>query len=194
MLNTSFLYVAGVIALTMSLVSCASSVVKHPERYSISGTINAKWPKQNDTSRLRFALFGVGFPSTIKRQNNLSQNAVLDRENNVYNFGVDLPNRPDLAGVYQIVAYLDLNNDGDHNWGEPIANNHMWLIYSSGDARTPQVKIPDGMPWAGVAIIPALQVKSGWNLYDVSQAPNTTANPRPIDANRGIANYDIIPR
>lgn len=166
------------------LVACQSAEVKTPESYNLSGTISGSWGQQ---PRLRLALVGTGLPNVYTNDSTYGQN-VVDNHNGTYSYGFDLPNFPNLVGVYQVVAFNDANNDATYDIGEEVGRNFQWLIYSPSDTTTPAVKIPEQFPWAaGEEAIPALKVSKGWNVFDRTQ-PTSINNPRPAGT---ITGYDI---
>lgn len=166
------------------LVACQGKTVLPPEQYDLSGTLSGDW---GTAPRLRLALVGTGIPNVFTNKSDLSQNVV--QEGSSYQFGFDLPGTRDVAGVYQVIAYDDRNNNAKYDIGEPMGRNRKWLIYSPADAETPAVTIPAEFPWAaGEDAIPALNVKRGWNVYDRAE-PLGSSNPAAVQK---VTGYDIV--
>ncbi len=171
----------ALVALPLALAACARTATP-PEGHDLSGTlaVTSAW------SAPRFALVGTGIPNIFTNRGNLSQSTAPATGG--LNFGVDLPVLPDVAGVYQIVAYNDTDGSGTYTIGEPFARNRQWLIFSPAGGDIPAVSLPEQLPWAGgEEALPAMKVSRGWNLSDRSQ-PLGTANPRPAAKGTG---YDL---
>lgn len=173
-------------ALAALLAACQSQSVQTPEQYDLSGTLRGDW---GSSPHLRLALVGTGLPDVFTNDSARSQNVVSSALTpGTRTFGFDLPNFPNLVGVYQMVAFDDANNNARYDVGEPVARNRIWLIYSPTDTTTPAVNIPAQFPWAsGEEAIPALSVGAGWNVYDRSQR---ISGSNPYQADK-ITGYDI---
>ncbi|MFC5847101.1 hypothetical protein [Deinococcus petrolearius] len=172
----------ALLALPLALAACARTATP-PEDRDLSGTLAgaSAW------SAPRFALVGTGIPNIFTNRGNLSQSTAATAAG-ALSFGVDLPTLPDVAGVYQIVAYDDTDGSGTYTIGEPFARNRQWLIFSPAGGDLPAVSLPEQLPWAGgEEALPAMTVARGWNLYDRSQ-PLGTANPH---AAAKVTGYDI---
>lgn len=166
------------------LAACGQTSVKAPSDYRLSGTLAGEW---GTSPRPRLALVGTGVPVAVSTNSTVAQN-VVDNGNDTWLYGFDLPNTPlpNVAGVYQVVAFNDTNNDARLNIGETVARNRQWLIYSPVSTTTQPITIPDFLPGENEGL-PALTVSAGWNLYDRSQGPSAT-NPRGVQT---ITGYDI---
>lgn len=162
---------AAWLLLPLTLAACGQQDVKTPQDYDLSGTISGDW---GTAPRLRLSVVGVGLPNLIKKDDNQPQNVV--RSASGWTFGLDLPRTPDLAGIYQVIAYDDANNSGSYDVGETFARNRVWLIYSVRGGETPAVTVPAGLPWSGEEAVPALTVQQGWNVYD-RNSPLSAGNP-----------------
>ena len=171
------------IPLTLTLAACGSRDVQAPDTYDLSGTIGGDW---GENPRLRLALVGTGLPGAVTNDSNQGQN-IVSRGANTWEFGFDLPGIPAVAGVYQVVAFNDANNDAAFNVGERFARNRQWLIYSALSGNFPAVKVPEFLPGGGEELLPAMQVEQGWNLYD-RNFPLGDANPRPAGK---VTGYDL---
>lgn len=172
--------------LPLLLASCRSTPVQSPEEYDLSGSISGHW---DSSPRLRLAIVGTGIPKILTNRSDLKQNVVVRGTAWAYGLNLDLPTLQNVAGVYQVVAFDDRNNDAKYEVGEPVARNRKFLIYSPADAETPAVTIPAEFPWAaGEEAIPALNVKKGWNVYDRSQ-PLSSSNPYAVAK---ITGYDLV--
>lgn len=173
------------ILLSLTLAACDKQEVKPPADYPLSGTLTGDW---SAAKHLRLALVGTGLPVLVTTNSNIGQNIVPSPTTvNVWNFGFQLPARPNAFGVYQVVAFDDANNDAKINLGEPIARNKQWLVYSAVSGTTKAVTIPEFLPGGGQELLPAMTVSSGWNVYDSTQ-PLGVNNPRPVTT---ITGYDI---
>lgn len=171
--------------LPLALVACRANDVKLPEQYDLSGSLSGNW---GDSPRLRLALVGTGIPNIYTNDSTYSQN-VITLGTASWNYGMDLPDFPNLAGVYQVIAFDDKDNNAKYDVGEPMARNRKFLIYSPKDATTPAVNIPENFPWAaGEEAIPELNVSRGWNVYDRAQSLSPS-NPYPVGK---ISGYDLI--
>lgn len=167
------------------LAACNTPSVKLPDAYNLSGTISGKW---GSAPRLRLALVGTGLPNVYTNNSTYEQN-VVDNLNGTYSYGFDLPNFPNLVGIYQVVAFNDANNNATYDIGEEVGRNVQWLIYTPSDGSTPAVNIPEQFPWAaGEEAIPAMKVSKGWNVFDRTQ-PTGISNPRPAGK---ITGYNIV--
>ncbi|MBB5376167.1 hypothetical protein HNQ07_001624 [Deinococcus metalli] len=165
------------------LAACSQPAVKAPDDYRLSGTLGGDW---GSSPHLRLALVGTGFPVAVSMNSAIAQNVVAD--GGTWAFGFDLPSPPlpNVAGVYQVVAFDDSNNDARLSVGEPFARNRQWLVYSPVSGTMPAVTIPDFLPGENEGL-PALTVSAGWNVYDRAQALSAT-NPRGVSK---ITGYDI---
>lgn len=168
--------------LTLTLAACGSRGVQAPDAYDLSGTIGGDW---GENPRLRLSLVGTGLPGAVTNDSQRGQN-VMSSGVNVWQFGFDLPNIPAVAGVYQVVAYHDANNDATFNVGERFARNRQWLIYSALSGTFPAVKVPEFLP-GGEELLPAMHVERGWNLYDRT-IPLSDTNPRRAGK---VTGYDL---
>lgn len=170
--------------LPLFLVACGGKDVLAPQDYDLSGTLHGDW---GATPNLRLALVGTGIPNVFTNDSTYAQN-IVKVSDTTRQFGMDLPRFPNLAGVYQVIAFNDRNNNAKYDVGEPVARNRLWLIYSPADATTPAVNLPAEFPWAaGEEAIPELNVKSGWNVYN--RAENISpSNPAPVSK---VTGYDI---
>ncbi|WP_295814958.1 hypothetical protein [uncultured Deinococcus sp.] len=166
------------------LAACGQTSVKAPAEYRLSGTLGGDW---GSSPRLRLALVGTGFPVAVSTNSSIAQN-VVESGAGTWTYGFELPNTPlpNVAGVYQVVAFNDANNDARPNIGETVARNRQWLIYSPVSTTTQPVTIPDFLPGENEGL-PALTVSAGWNLYDRAQGLSAT-NPRAVQK---ITGYDI---
>lgn len=169
--------------LTLSLAACGSRGVQVPDSYDLSGTIGGDW---GESPKLRLALVGTGLPGAITNDSNQGQNVVSTGVHS-WQFGFDLPGIPAVAGVYQVVAYNDANNDATFNVGERFARNRQWLIYSALSGNFPAVKVPEFLPGGGEELLPAMHVEQGWNLYDRTR-PLSDTNPSPAGK---VTGYDL---
>ncbi|PNY82006.1 hypothetical protein [Deinococcus koreensis] len=161
----------------LSLAACARQDVKEPADYPLSGTISGTW---GSAPRLRLALVGTGVPVAVSTNSAIPQNVVSAGAGS-WTFGFDLPSPPlpNVAGVYQVVAFDDANNDANLNLGEPFARNRQWLVYSPLGGSFAAITIPEFMPGESSDLLPAMTVSAGWNLLDRGQ-PLGAANPRPV--------------
>lgn len=170
--------------LPLLLAACGGKDVLPPEQYDLSGTLHGDW---GENPNLRVALVGTGIPNVFTNDSNYAQN-VVKLNDTTRQFGMDLPRFPNLAGVYQVAAFNDKNNNARYDVGEPVARNRLWLIYSPTDATTPAVNLPEQFPWAaGEEAIPELNVKSGWNVYNRAEKISS-GNPSPASK---VTGYDI---
>ena len=171
------------LALLASLLAACSRTATPVADHDLSGTLAGA----STWTAPRFALVGTGIPNIFTNRGNLSQSTAPAAAGSL-SFGVDLPTFPDVAGVYQIVAYNDNDGSGTYTIGEPFARNRQWLIFSPAGGDIPAVNLPEQLPWAGgEEALPAMTVARGWNLYDRSQ-PLGTANPH---AAAKVTGYDI---
>lgn len=178
------LYLLPLLLLPLVLAACGDKDVLQPEQYDLSGTLHGDW---GTNPSLRLALVGTGIPNVFTNESTYAQNVVKVKDT-TRRFGLDLPRFPNLAGVYQVIAFDDRNNNAKYDVGEPVARNRLWLIYSPADATTPAVNLPAEFPWAaGEEAIPELNVKSGWNVYNRAEKISPT-NPRSAEK---ITGYDI---
>ena len=174
----------SLLLLPLLLAACAGKDVLPPEQYDLSGTLHGDW---GTAPHLRVALVGTGIPNLFTNDSTYVQNIVKVNDT-TRKFGMDLPRFPNLAGVYQVIAFNDQNNNAKYDAGEPMARNRLWLIYSPTDATTPAVNLPAEFPWAaGEEAIPELNVKSGWNVYNRAKKISPM-NPAAADR---ITGYDI---
>jgi hypothetical protein len=166
------------------LGACAQPSVKAPAEYPLSGVLGGGW---GTSPHLRLALVGSGFPVAVSTNSAVGQN-VVDRGDGTWAFGFDLPSPPlpNVAGVYQVVAFDDANNDARLSLGEPFARNRQWLVYSPVRATLPALSIPDFLPGVNEGL-PELTVSAGWNVYDRAQ-PLGADNPRGVQT---VTGYDI---
>ncbi|UQN07564.1 hypothetical protein [Deinococcus sp. QL22] len=158
----------------LALAACGPRTIQAPDAYDVSGSLGGSWGTE---PRLRLALVGAGFPEVVTNNSNLAQN-VVSTGLNAWNFGVDLPNVPGVAGVYQVVAYNDANNNAtlDGTEVDSVARNQQWLIYSQVGGNVPATRFT-----------PEMNVTQGWNLYDKREAIST-GNPRP---GQKVTGYDL---
>jgi hypothetical protein len=171
----------ALLALPLALAACARTATPVAD-HDLSGTLAGA----QGWSAPRFALVGTGIPNIFTNKGNLSQSTEVTAAG--LNFGVDLPTLPDVAGVYQIVAYNDTDGSGTYTIGEPFARNRQWLVFSPAGGDLPAVNLPEQLPWAGgEEALPAMKVARGWNLYNRSQ-PLSAANPH---AAAKVTGYDI---
>ncbi|THF87693.1 hypothetical protein E7T09_00125 [Deinococcus sp. KSM4-11] len=166
------------------LAACGQTSVKAPADYRLSGTLAGDW---GAAPHLRLALVGTGFPVAVSTNSSIAQNVVANSDG-TWAFGFDLPSPPlpNLAGVYQVVAFNDANNDARLTLGETFARNREWLVYSPVSGTIPAVSIPDFLPGESEGL-PELKVSAGWNLYDRTQALTAT-NPHGVQT---VTGYDI---
>ncbi|WP_261664528.1 hypothetical protein [Deinococcus sp. Marseille-Q6407] len=151
-----------------------------PQDHDLSGLISGEW---GENPKLRLNLVGAGFPQALTSRSTLPQQvSARPEDEGGWQYGVDLPGVPAAAGVYQIIAFNDINGNATYEPGEPFARNSQYLIYSvyGGD-------------WSGFQFrdwlnIPAMSVSRGWNLYDASQ-PLGAGNPRAATAK--LSGYDL---
>jgi hypothetical protein len=158
----------------LALAACGPRSIQAPDAYDVSGSLGGNW---GTDSRLRLALVGAGFPEVVTNNSNLAQNIIVTGIN-TWNFGVDLPNVPGVAGVYQVVVYNDANNNAnlDATEVDSVARNQQWLIYSQVGGNIPATRFT-----------PEMNVSQGWNLYDKREAIST-GNPRP---GQKVTGYDL---
>ncbi|WP_309572921.1 hypothetical protein [Deinococcus sp.] len=166
------------------LAACGQPAVKAPADYRLSGALAGDW---GASPHLRLALVGTGVPVAVSTNSAIAQN-VVEKGDGTWAFGFDLPSPPlpNVAGVYQVVAFDDTNNDARLSLGETFARNRQWLVYSPVSGTVPAVSIPDFLPGESEGL-PELTVSAGWNVYDRSQALSAT-NPH---AASKITGYDI---
>ena len=158
----------------LALAACGPRTIQAPDTYDVSGSLGGSW---GTDPRLRLALVGAGFPEVVTNNSNLAQN-VVSTGLSAWNFGVDLPNVPGVAGVYQVVAYNDANNNAtlDGTEVDSVARNQQWLIYSQVGGNVPATRFT-----------PEMNVTQGWNLYNKHEAIST-GNPRP---GQKVTGYDL---
>lgn len=173
----------ALLLLSAVLVACRPQQVGAPDAYPLGGTVSGRW---GDNPRLRLALIGTGVPGAVKNDSTIGQNLVGSGLNS-WQFGFDLPAPGvfNVAGVYQVVAFDDANNNAQYDLGETVARNRKWLVVSPVAARVPEVTLPELL--GGGEILPSMTVSSGWNLYDQSQ-PLGDVNPAPFTTLRA---YDL---
>lgn len=173
----------ALLLLSVVLVACRPEEVRAPDAYPLAGTVSGRW---GDTPRLRLALVGTGIPGAVKNDSAIGQNLVSSGLNS-WEFGFDLPAPGvfNVAGVYQVVVFNDANNDTKYNVGETFARNRQWLIVSPVNGDFSGVNLPDFL--GGAEALPAMTVRSGWNVYDQSQ-PLGNANPAPFTT---LTSYDL---
>lgn len=169
--------------LPLILAACGQAEVKAPADYALSGTLAGDW---GASPRLRLALVGTGVPVAVTNNSGIAQN-VVGAGANTWQYGFDLPNIPGVAGVYQVVAFDDANNDARLTLGETVARNRLWLVFSPSDGTFGPLELPDTWPGGGAEVLPEMTVSRGWNLFDRSQ-PAGGANPRPVTK---VTGYDI---
>ena len=181
---------AAWLLLALPLAACGQQTVKAPQDYDLSGTVAGDWGAgdRGAEPRLRLSLVGVGVPSVVTKDDNQPQNVVKGAAG--WSFGLDLPRTPDLAGVYQVIAYDDANNSGSYDVGERVARNRVWLVYSVRGGETPAVTVPAGLPWSGEEAIPALTVREGWNVYD-RNSPLSASNPYAGPPTQKVTGYAL---
>lgn len=173
----------ALLLLSVVLVACRPQEVRAPDAYPLAGTVSGRW---GDSPRLRLALVGTGIPGAVKNDSAIGQNLVSSGLNS-WEFGFDLPAPGvfNVAGVYQVVVFDDANNDTKYNVGETFARNRKWLVVSPADANIPEVTLPELL--GGGEVLPAMRVRSGWNVYDQSR-PLGNANPAPFTT---LSSYDL---
>ncbi|MFT2721785.1 hypothetical protein ACMT4L_17480 [Deinococcus sp. A31D244] len=173
----------ALLLLSAALVACRPHEVRAPDAYPLSGTVAGRW---GDSPRLRLALIGTGVPGALTNKSDIGQN-VVGSSLNGWQFGFELPAPGvfNVAGVYQVVAFDDANNDAQYDVGETVARNRKWLVVSPTDANIPAVTLPAFL--GGGEALPAMTVRSGWNVYDQSQ-PLGSANPVPFTT---LLGYDL---
>lgn len=164
----------------LALAACGKQTVRAPGDYDLSGTLGGGWA---EGANLRLALVGTGLPNVVTNTANLAQTRLTPGAA----FGVDLPSLPDVAGVYQVIAFDDADNDGTFDPGETFARNRQWLMFSPRGGDLPAVRVPEGLPGAGEEAVPAMTVAQGWNLYDRAR-PLGDGNPRPGSK---VTGYDL---
>lgn len=165
------------------LSACAPQGLKPPADYALSGAIAGDW---RAGANLRLALVGTGVPVAVTRNSNRPQN-VVPTGPGAWTYGFDLPNIPNVAGVYQVVAFDDTNNDAQINLGEPLARNRQWLVFSPAAGTSAPISIPEWLPGGGGELLPEMNVSRGWNVYDAAQGVGD-GNPRPVTR---VGNYDL---
>lgn len=168
--------------LPLILAACGQQEVKAPADYALSGTIGGDW---GASPRLRLALVGTGVPVAVTNDSGIAQNVVSSGVN-TWQYGFDLPGIPGVAGVYQVVAFDDANNDARLTLGETVARNRLWLIFSPAAGTFGPLDLPESWPGGG-ELLPQMTVSRGWNVYDRSVALGD-GNPRSVGK---ITNYDI---
>ena len=168
--------------LSLTLAACGQQEVKAPADYALSGTIGGDW---GTAPRLRLALVGTGVPVAVTNNSGIAQNVVSAGATS-WQYGFDLPGIPGLAGVYQVVAFDDANNDAKFTLGETVARNRLWLVFSPAGGTFGPLDLPESWPGGG-ELLPEMTVSRGWNLYDRSQALGD-GNPRAVTK---ITGYDI---
>lgn len=168
--------------LPLTLAACGQQTVKAPADYALSGTIGGDW---GASPRLRLALVGTGVPVAVTSDSGVAQN-VVGTGTNTWQYGFDLPGLPGVAGVYQVVAFDDANNDARLTLGETVARNRLWLIFSPAGGTFGPLDLPASWPGGG-ELLPQMTVSRGWNVYDRSAALGD-GNPR---AASKITDYDI---
>lgn len=180
-----------VLLLPLALAACTRPEVKPPDQYPLGGSLSGNW---GSSPRLRLALVGAGIPVVVPRmQYDISQNIVPGPAADTWLYGFDLPSPPypNVAGIFQVVVFNDLDNNTKITAGEPVNRNQKWLIYSLSDSTIGPINfpsnLPDFIPWQGEQLIPQLTVKRGWNLYDQTQ-PLSGTNPHPFST---VTGYDI---
>ncbi|MDV6374094.1 hypothetical protein [Deinococcus arenicola] len=173
----------ALVLLPLALAACGKQQVKPPADYALSGQIAGNW---GASPQLRLALVGTGVPIAVTNNSAVAQNVVSSGAN-AWNFGFDLPGIPSIAGVYQVVAFDDANNDAKFNLGETVARNRLWLIFSPAGGTFGPLKLPDTWPGGSAELLPAMTVSRGWNVYDQSQALGG-GNPRAFTT---LADYNI---
>lgn len=173
----------ALLLLSVVLVACRPQEVRAPDAYPLAGAVSGRW---GDSPRLRLALVGTGIPGAVKNDSAIGQNLVSSGLNS-WEFGFDLPAPGvfNVAGVYQVVAFDDANNNARYDLGETVARNRKWLVVSPADANIPEVTLPELL--GGGEVLPAMRVRSGWNVYDQSR-PLGNANPAPFTT---LSSYDL---
>ena len=176
---------AGLLLSLLALSACGRQTVRAPADYDLSGTLGGGW---SAGANLRLALVGAGLPNVVTNTANLAQTPLVPGAA----FGVDLPNVPDVVGVYQVIAFDDADNDGTFDPGETFARNRQWLIFSPRGGELPAFRVPGGLPGAGEEALPTLTAHQGWNVYDRAQPPGP-GNPRPGNPHPGsrVTGYDL---
>ncbi|CAM3506475.1 hypothetical protein [Deinococcus frigens] len=173
----------GFLLFPLTLAACGQQGVKAPADYPLSGSLGGDW---GSSPKLRLALVGTGVPVAVTNDSAVAQN-VVSTGVNTWQYGFDLPNIPGVAGVYQVVAYDDANNDARLSLGETVARNRLWLVFSPAGGTFGPFELPDNWPGGGAELLPEMKVTRGWNLYDRSQTLGD-GNPRPVTK---ITGYDI---
>lgn len=173
----------ALLLLPLALAACGKQQVKPPADYALSGQLGGNW---GASPRLRLALVGTGVPVAVTNNGAVAQN-VVSTGVNTWNYGFDLPGIPNVAGVYQVVAFDDANNDAHLSLGETVARNRLWLIFSPAGGTFGPLDLPDTWPGGGAEVLPAMTVSRGWNVYDRSQALGD-GNPRAFTK---ITDYNI---
>lgn len=173
----------ALLLLSVVLVACRPETVRAPDAYPLSGTVSGRW---GDSPRLRLALVGTGVPGAVRNDSAIGQNLEGNGLSG-WQFGFELPAPGvfNVAGVYQVVAFDDANNNARYDLGETVARNRKWLVVSPVAARLPEVTLPELL--GGGEVLPAMTVRSGWNVYDQSQALSGT-NPAPFTT---LTSYDL---
>lgn len=161
----------------LALAACGPQAPKAPGAHNLTGTLSGNWGTGSD---IRLALVGGGFPSVIKNDGGRPQR-LESAGVNTWTFGIDLPKIPDAVGVYQVVAFEDINGSAglDANEVSTSARNQQWLIYSL-----------KGGEFSATSWTPAMNVAEGWNVYD-QRFPLGAANPRPGPDKQNITGYDL---
>lgn len=173
--------------LTAALVACGQQEAVDIKDHDVTGTISGDWGQD---AKVRLALVGGGLPNLVVNKGNLRQNLKLDETTKKYNFGVELNSGGNAVGLYQVVAYNDIDGNGELGLNEQPARNNKFLFYSPSNKDFDGIKIT--LPKEiGISIevnLPKMTLKKGWNLFNADQAVTDT-NPVALSK---ITNYDIV--
>lgn len=118
--------VALILALPLALASC--NWLNNPTtQFDISGSMNGATPSGGE---IKLALVGASLSFNPIQNFDVAQINLANSK-----FTLDLPNQPTgLAGIYEVIAYVDANKNGKYDVGEtrtkPNAANT--LIYTAG--------------------------------------------------------------
>lgn len=104
----------------LALASCG--VLGTPQNYDVNGTISGTAP----AGTVKMAVVGVALNGVVNADVPQIALTVFDQQK----FSVDYPANP-ADGIYQVIAYVDKDGNGQYTLGEPrTQNNGKYLVYT----------------------------------------------------------------
>ncbi|MPY67204.1 DUF2141 domain-containing protein [Deinococcus sp. SDU3-2] len=146
------------LALGLSLTLASCNLLGVP-RGDVTGEIRGTQPQSGNVRIALIGLTGTGFENNAVDQLDIG---TFNPQKRVYS--ISLPDTA-KAGVYEVLAYVDLNNNKKFDANEPrTQRSTRGLIYATSDAS-----------------LFGFTVKKGWNRFDGTTVSQT----------RPFGNYDL---